>query len=71
MKDLPIGVQSFEDMRSRNFLYIDKTEHIYRIATTGKVYFLSRPHRFGRPASHYKRETAHNNKRDGARPVST
>ncbi|MDR3252254.1 MAG: ATP-binding protein [Tannerella sp.] len=48
MKDLPIGVQSFEDLRSRNFLYIDKTEHIYRIATTGKIYFLSRPRRFGK-----------------------
>ncbi|MDR3219801.1 MAG: ATP-binding protein [Dysgonamonadaceae bacterium] len=48
MKDLPIGVQSFEDMRSRNYLYIDKTEHVHRIATTGKTYFLSRPRRFGK-----------------------
>ncbi|MDR3251258.1 MAG: AAA family ATPase, partial [Tannerella sp.] len=48
MKNLPIGIQSFEDMRSRNYLYIDKTEHVHRIVTTGKVYFLSRPRRFGK-----------------------
>ncbi|MDR2119943.1 MAG: AAA family ATPase, partial [Tannerella sp.] len=43
MKNLPIGIQSFEDIRSNNYLYVDKTAHLYRIATTGKVYFLSRP----------------------------
>jgi hypothetical protein len=48
MKKLPIGIQTFEEIRTENYLYVDKTEYIYRIATRGKVYFLSRPRRFGK-----------------------
>jgi hypothetical protein len=48
MKKLPIGIQTFEEIRTENYLYVDKTEYIHRIATTGKVYFLSRPRRFGK-----------------------
>jgi hypothetical protein len=48
MKNLPIGIQSFKDLRSKDFLYIDKTEDILQLVTTGKVYFLSRPRRFGK-----------------------
>ncbi|MDR1583528.1 MAG: ATP-binding protein [Prevotellaceae bacterium] len=49
-KNLPAGIQSFEDIRNNknNYLYVDKTEHIYRLVTTGKIYFLSRPRRFGK-----------------------
>ncbi len=45
---LPIGIQSFEVLRSENFVYVDKTEHVYNLATQGSVYFLSRPRRFGK-----------------------
>jgi hypothetical protein len=48
MKNLPIGIQSFEDLRSNNYLYVDKTEFILQVVTIGKVYFLSRPRRFGK-----------------------
>ncbi|MDR1724217.1 MAG: ATP-binding protein [Tannerella sp.] len=48
MKNLPIGTQSFENLRENDNLYVDKTELIYRIATTGRIYFLSRPRRFGK-----------------------
>ncbi|MDR2757405.1 MAG: AAA family ATPase, partial [Planctomycetaceae bacterium] len=48
MKNLPIGIQSFEDLRSNNYLYVDKTEIIHRMISTGKCYFLSRPRRFGK-----------------------
>jgi hypothetical protein len=48
MKLLPIGIQSFEDLRENGYLYVDKTENIYKLITTGKVYFLSRPRRFGK-----------------------
>ncbi|MDR3267801.1 MAG: AAA family ATPase, partial [Tannerella sp.] len=48
MKHLPIGIQSFRDLRENNYLYVDKTAHIHRLVTTGKVYFLSRPRRFGK-----------------------
>ena len=45
---LPIGVQSFEIMRQENFLYVDKTSYVYRLAHSGRQYFLSRPRRFGK-----------------------
>jgi len=45
---LPVDIQSFETMRTENYLYVDKTRHIYRMVTEGKFYFLSRPRRFGK-----------------------
>lgn len=45
---LPIGIQDFEDLRKRGCIYVDKTEYIYKLATEGKPYFLSRPRRFGK-----------------------
>ena len=45
---LPIGIQHFEDIRTRNLLYVDKTEVIYRLTESGKFFFLSRPRRFGK-----------------------
>lgn len=44
----PIGLQDFKKIRDANFLYIDKTEHIYKLIQSGKYYFLSRPRRFGK-----------------------
>ena len=44
----PIGVQDFESLRKNNFLYIDKTDLVYQLASGGKYYFLSRPRRFGK-----------------------
>lgn len=44
----PIGIQSFEDLRKKGYSYIDKTKFIYELAHEGKVYFLSRPRRFGK-----------------------
>ncbi|MDR0723633.1 MAG: AAA family ATPase, partial [Endomicrobium sp.] len=48
MKKLSIGIQSFQDLRENDYLYIDKTNHIYQLINSGKVYFLSRPRRFGK-----------------------
>lgn len=48
VRKLPIGIQSFEDIRNQGFLYVDKTALIYKMATIGKPYFLSRPRRFGK-----------------------
>lgn len=48
MRKLPIGIQTFDDIREGGFLYVDKTAMIYRIAHIGKPYFLSRPRRFGK-----------------------
>ena len=44
----PIGIQSFEHLREDNYVYVDKTELVYRLVTEGKTYFLSRPRRFGK-----------------------
>ena len=48
MQKLPIGIQSFKCLREDGYLYVDKTEVIYRLVTEAKVYFLSRPRRFGK-----------------------
>ena len=45
---LPIGIQSFEDLRNKGFKYVDKTAIVYKMETEGKYYFLSRPRRFGK-----------------------
>ena len=45
---LPIGIQDFEDLRRRGFIYVDKTAYIYKLFREGKPYFLSRPRRFGK-----------------------
>lgn len=47
-KKLPIGIQSFEKLRSEGYCYIDKTSHIYNMVSEGCYYFLSRPRRFGK-----------------------
>ena len=44
----PIGVQSFENLRKLDYLYIDKTDLIYNLVTTNKNIFLKRPRRFGK-----------------------
>ncbi len=49
LKLYPIGIQTFERIRKKDKLYIDKTEYIYRMAhTSGTYFFLGRPHRFGK-----------------------
>ena len=45
---LPVGIQSFSEVREGGYYYVDKTEHIERLATENKAYFLSRPRRFGK-----------------------
>ena len=47
-RKLPIGIQSFKDLRKKNFLYVDKTAYLSRLVNNSKVYFLSRPRRFGK-----------------------
>ena len=48
-KDLPIGIQTFKDLVEGNFVYVDKTKHLYELIKPEKaVYFLSRPRRFGK-----------------------
>lgn len=44
----PIGIQNFEKIRTEDFLYVDKTAEIYKLAKEGRYYLLSRPRRFGK-----------------------
>ena len=44
----PIGIQTFANIIEDGFVYVDKTDMVYSLATEGKVYFLSRPRRFGK-----------------------
>lgn len=48
LKNLPIGIQDFEKLRTDNYLYVDKTAIMYKMVSTGSYYFLSRPRRFGK-----------------------
>ena len=43
----PIGIQSFERIIEDGYVYVDKTDLVYQL-TQGKIYFLSRPRRFGK-----------------------
>lgn len=47
-RKLPIGIQTFSDIRTNGYLYVDKTALVWKIANRGKPYFLSRPRRFGK-----------------------
>ena len=44
----PIGIYTFEEIVGSNYLYVDKTAHVYNIAHDFKYVFLSRPRRFGK-----------------------
>ncbi|MFZ4635181.1 MAG: AAA family ATPase, partial [Saprospiraceae bacterium] len=45
---LPLGLQDFRGIIEGDYKYIDKTKYLYRMASSGKYYFLSRPRRFGK-----------------------
>ena len=47
-RKLPIGIQTFRDIREEGYYYVDKTPYALKLATEGKYYFLSRPRRFGK-----------------------
>ena len=44
----PIGIQNFAEIITKDYIYVDKTDLVYSLATEGKIYFLSRPRRFGK-----------------------
>lgn len=47
-KKLPIGIQTFAEIRREGYYYVDKTPFVASLAESGKYYFLSRPRRFGK-----------------------
>ena len=47
-RTLPVGIQTFREIREEGFYHVDKTGHVLRLVREGKYYFLSRPRRFGK-----------------------
>ena len=47
-RKLPIGIQTFADIREQGYYYVDKTPFIEKLVNQNKYYFLSRPRRFGK-----------------------
>lgn len=46
---LPVGIQSFKEIRTDNYVYVDKTDLVWYLANLGDKYnYLSRPRRFGK-----------------------
>ncbi|MDR2563954.1 MAG: AAA family ATPase, partial [Prevotellaceae bacterium] len=48
IRKLPIGIQNFEKLRTEKYVYIDKTQYVYKLAQTSVPYFIGRPRRFGK-----------------------
>lgn len=48
LQKLPLGLQSFKEIRENDYLYVDKTAYLCALADSGKYHFLSRPRRFGK-----------------------
>ena len=48
MRVLPIGHQTFSELIEKNYLYVDKTESVWKLVNHGKYYFFARPRRFGK-----------------------
>lgn len=44
----PIGIQSFEKLRNDGYVYVDKTDIVYKLVNSGSYFFFSRPRRFGK-----------------------
>jgi hypothetical protein len=48
MRKLPVGVQNFEEIITGDYVYVDKTALVYKLAQDNPYYFLGRPRRFGK-----------------------
>jgi hypothetical protein len=48
MRRMPIGIQTFEDIITGGYAYVDKTALVYELANEGRYFFLGRPRRFGK-----------------------
>jgi len=48
MKKLPIGIQNLRKIIEGDYVYIDKTQYVYKLTNDASYYFLSRPRRFGK-----------------------
>jgi hypothetical protein len=47
-RKMPVGIQTFDEIIQEDYVYVDKTNYVYELVSTGKCYFLGRPRRFGK-----------------------
>ena len=45
---LPVGIQTFEELRTDGHVYVDKTKYLVNMIEKGSIFFLARPRRFGK-----------------------
>ena len=48
VRKYPVGIQTFERLRKENYIYIDKTDLVWKMTKESPFVFLSRPRRFGK-----------------------
>ena len=60
----PIGIQTFSNIIEDHYVYVDKTDLVYKLVTEGKVYFLSRPRLGGGIIKHRPRRVVVSISRD-------
>ena len=48
LRQMPVGIQDFEKLRTEKCMYVDKTQYVYKLTRISKPYFLGRPRRFGK-----------------------
>ena len=56
---LPIGIQTFEEIRNAGYVYVDKTKYLVDLIDSGSIYFLARPRRFGKSLTVSTNENIH------------
>ena len=47
-RNMPVGIQDFEKLRTEGCVYVDKTQYVYELSRISRPYFLGRPRRFGK-----------------------
>ena len=48
LREMPVGIQDFEKLRTEECVYVDKTQYVYTLTRKSRPYFLGRPRRFGK-----------------------
>ena len=48
IREMPVGIQDFEKLRTEECMYVDKTQYVYALTRKSRPYFLGRPRRFGK-----------------------
>ncbi|MDR1110659.1 MAG: AAA family ATPase, partial [Deltaproteobacteria bacterium] len=61
---LPIGMNTFKELRDKRRVYVDKTKYFLELEKHGKVIFLARPRRFGKSLTVSTLDSFHSGERE-------